>query len=114
MLEEQITKLNSSIIELTAVINLLWESSQATQPATSTTATKRTKVEKKPEPKKEPSSEPEAVTPTELEKMCLIIVRKNPDAKETIRAIIKAHGGDMIKDVPVDKLPELKAALEAL
>lgn len=111
MLEEQITKLNSSVIELTAAINRLWEEGEKRE---SSKPKSEPKKEVKKETKKEPEPVVEAVTPAELEKMCLIIVRKNPDAKETIRAIIKAHGGDMIKDVPVDKLPELKAALEVL
>ena len=115
MLEEQITKLNSSVIELTVAINRLWEEGDKHQSAKTTKTEPKKETKKEPAPKKEPEPKAEgAVSPAELEKMCLVIVRKDPEAKDKIKSVIKAHGGDLVKDVPPERLPDLKAALEAL
>ena len=119
MIEEKIDSLINSVDQLTAVIDRLWQQKgaireMATKPdivpepkaaPVLKEAPKKEKVEKKKEKETTP-------TVKELEQFCLKLVRKQPDIKNKIKAAIKAAGGDLIKDIAAEKLPELKVALE--
>lgn len=100
MLEERINVLIQSIDCLTAVINRLWDQKDGIKGV----------------PAPEISAEPPKVEidPAALENLCLSIVRKNKKKAKNIKATIKKFGGELIKDVPSDKLPELQTALEKL
>jgi len=109
MLEDQLQILNGTIIELIALlkdikepIQKVYENAHAA-PASTEGETKKEET---------PPSSDDAVS--ELHQLCLGLVRKNKENKEKILKIIADHGGKMLKDVPVEKLPSLKIALEKL
>ena len=111
MLEEEIVKLKSAVIELTAVILNLADEGKKAKPKAAEPKTKAA------EPKAEPKAEPQ--TPLNdvrkaLQDLCLTLVRKDPVNKEKVKKIIQKHGGDLIKDVPDEKLFDLQVSLEAL
>jgi len=107
MLEERIAQLNSSIIELIAVISNYGES----KPVSEVPPEIEIEIEAE-EPKSEsPGTE---IDLQDLNKLCLGLVRENPKNKTKIKKIISNFGGELIKDVPVANLADLKIALEAL
>lgn len=110
MLEERITQLNSSIIELTAALINFVEISQLPK-ATTKPKTETKKTETPPEPVPDST---EDVDREKLQDFCLTLVRKDPKNKENIKKVIKEYGGDILKDVSDNNLPALKAALEAI
>lgn len=55
-----------------------------------------------------------AVTREGVRQLCLQVVRKDKAHKPKVKAAIRAAGGEMVDDVPDEKLGELKAAIEAL
>ena len=73
-----------------------------------------------------PVTEPEGIQPVEapapapvtvesLQEFCTALVRKDQGLKSQIKQIIASFdGAKVISKVPTDRLPELKAALEAL
>jgi poly(A) polymerase Pap1 len=76
------------------------------------TLSKDTKKEK---PAEEPAEGPaENVTIGELQSICLKLVRKDKKNKDKIVKIIADHGGELLKDIDESKLPQVKAALEAI
>jgi len=104
-IEERMQSLINSIDQLTAVIDRLWE--------------QRAHIKDESPPETPINSEPaKANEPerneTELQKLCLTIVRKDKNKSKDIKAAIKKYGGELLKDVPTEKLPELKNDLEAL
>ena len=66
--------------------------------------------------KKEKAAEEPAETVTigELQSICLKLVRKDKKNKDKIVKIIADHGGELLKDIDEAKLPQVKAALEAI
>ena len=115
MLEERITQLNSSIIELTAALINFVEISQLPKATTKPkTETKKTETKKKETPPKPVPDSTEDVDREKLQNFCLTLVRKDPKNKENIKKVIKEYGGDVLKDVSDNNLPALKAALEAI
>jgi len=95
MLEEKIDKLIVSIEALTAAVS----------------GTNLTINEEQPASKEEPA---ENVTLDQLQDMCLKLVRKDRKNKEKIVKIIADQGGELLKDIDESKLPQVKAALEAI
>jgi len=65
------------------------------------------------QPVEAPKAEP--ITVEFLQEWCRDMVRKDPDTKNKIKEIIASFdGAKTIGKVPTDRLPDLKAALEAL
>ena len=56
----------------------------------------------------------ENVTLDQLQDICLKLVRKDRKNKEKIVKIIADQGGELLKDIDESKLPQVKAALEAI
>ncbi|MBE0471207.1 MAG: hypothetical protein IBX55_17065 [Methyloprofundus sp.] len=56
----------------------------------------------------------EAVTADAVQTLCMTIVRKDRAKKAKVKEAIAEFGASLVKDVAVDKLPELKARLEAI
>ena len=70
---------------------------------------------KKEKPAEEPAEEPaENVTLDQLQDLCLKLVRKDRKNKEKVIKIIADHGGELLKDIDENKLPQVKAALEVI
>jgi len=117
MLEEKITQLNSSIIELTAVLINFAEISQlpkTTEPKNNKAETAKPKTKKKetpPDPKPDTKKTPDRDA---IQDFCLKLVRLDSKNGAKIKKLIKDHGGELIKDVPDDKLAALKVALEGI
>ena len=95
MLEEKIDKLIVSIEALTAAVS----------------GTNLTINEEQPASKEEPA---ETVTIGELQSICLKLVRQDKKNKDKIVKIIEDLGGELLKDIDESKLPQVKAALEAI
>ena len=55
-----------------------------------------------------------AITADEVQTLCMTIVRKDRTKKTKVKELIAEFGASLVKDVPADKLPELKTKLEAL
>ena len=112
MLEEKIDNLIQSLDLLTAVVDRLWQQKddiRAEPPKTEKPKTEKKKTKKETKPS---NNVPEV---KDLEAMCLDIIREHgPTFKKKIKNTIKAHGGEMVADCPVDNLGTLKVALEAL
>ena len=53
------------------------------------------------------------LTHDEVKDFCLELNRQNPDNKEKIKSIISKFTDGKLMDVPSDKLPDLKAQIEA-
>ena len=111
MLEEKIETLIQSIDVLNVQLQRLFEAKdEIKEPAPKPKA--KAKVEKKAEaPEVERNDK-------QIQDICLKIVRddkKNGTKKAAgIKPLIKKYGGALVKDVPTEKLAELKAALEEL
>ena len=111
MLEERIDVLIQSIDVLNVQLQRLFEAKdEIKEPAPKPKA--KAKVEKKAEaPEVERNDK-------QIQDICLKIVRddkKNGTKKAAgIKPLIKKYGGALVKDVPTEKLAELKAALEEL
>ena len=69
-----------------------------------------------PAPTPAPTAAPTAApTVDDLQALCSAMVRDNPDVKPKIKTLIQSFdGAKTLSKVPTDRLPELKAALEAL
>lgn len=65
-----------------------------------------------PAPTAAPTAAP---TVDDLQTLCSAMVRDNPNIKPKIKTLIQSFdGAKTLSKVPADRLPELKAALEAL
>ena len=103
MIEDKIDKLIAAIETLTETLSkgVKAEDTKKEKPAE--------------EPAEEPGEEPgETVTIGELQSICLKLVRKDKKNKDKIVKIIADHGGELLKDIDEAKLPQVKAALEAI
>jgi len=122
-LELEIQKLTVAVEALTAV--LLKEAVVANAPVAEDPKPV-TKKKEKPTPVEEvvdatPQNEPvevkasSEITEKDLQDLCLQISRSDDRSKsKQVRAVIAQFGGKIIKEIPQDKWPELKARLEAL
>lgn len=116
MLENEIKKLTAAVEALTAAIQA--------QGVTTTEAPKPSAPEPMPaitlqdieQESPEPTVEHDAAPPSrdDLRELCLAIVREDRSKKASVAGAIEKFGGKLLKDVPDDKLAELKVALEAL
>ena len=61
-----------------------------------------------------PSGAEPATTADEVQTLCMTIVRKDRSKKTKVKELIAEFGAALVKDVPADKLPELKSKLEAI
>lgn len=108
MLETEIKDLKNEIRDLRLVINNLFlhlNGGKDTFPQTDEPAKEATPVE-------EPATE--GVTHKELQDLCLAMVRKDRKLKTAIKDALAEYGANVMADVPVDKLAELKGTLEAM
>lgn len=108
MLEEKIEQLTEAVEALTQELK---SGSVGTTVNNATTAT-----ESKPEPADKPATEPADDQPSResIRSLCMSIVRKDKAYKPTVKEAIREVGGEMVDDVPEDKLGELKTKLEAM
>jgi len=107
MLEEEIVKLKSSVIELTAVMlqikNLML-----------TPKEERKKTDVNNEVETDSTTIPEEITLQGLQDLCLGLIRKDPAKNKAIKNIVTSFNAELLKDIHENKWPELKAKLEAL
>lgn len=118
MLEVELQSLKAEVALLREAINSL----TATMIGAAHAALPTTPVT----PVASPATEPEGIQPAEapapspvtvesLQEFCTTLVRKDQGLKSQIKQIIASFdGAKVISKVPSDRLPELKAALEAL
>ena len=112
MLEEKIERLAEAVEALTQAL----ESGSAG--ATVNNAT--TATGGKPEPAEKPATESaeseqdEQPSREAIRSLCMSIVRKDKSYKPNVKEAIREVGGEMVDDVPEDKLAELKGKLEAM
>ena len=115
MLEEKIERLAEAV---EALIQELKSGSVGSAGATVNNATTATKG--KPEPAEKPatgsaeSEQDEQPSRESVRSLCISIVRKDKSYKPNVKEAIREVGGEMVDDVPEDKLGELKAKLEAM
>jgi hypothetical protein len=110
MLEERINVLIQSIDILNVHLQRLWDAKDEIKGEKAPADQPKVKTEPK---ETKPKDKPVAVT--ELEGLCLEIIReKGPKFKKKIKNTIAAHGGTLISDCPEANLGTLKTALEAL
>jgi hypothetical protein len=125
MLEDKLDNLIKSIDILSAAIMDLTVARPTSDPepkaAPEPKAEAKPKAEKKAEAKPKAEAKAEAKgerNDKELQDLCLKIIRddkKNGTKKgKGIKPLIKKYGGELIKDVPTEKLAELRTALEEL
>ena len=124
MLETEIQSLRTEIADLKQAVNSLTATMLGitynflpTAPATEPTGVKISskKVQQPaPEPAPEPASAP-ALTVDDLQALCSELVRADASVKPKIKELIASFdGAKTLSKVPASRLPELKAALEAL
>ena len=112
MLEEKIERLAEAVEALTQELKSGSVGATANNAATGTGG--------KPEPAEEPATESaeseqdEQPNRESIRSLCMSIVRKDKAYKPTIKEAIREVGGEMVDDVPEDKLGELKGKLEAM
>ena len=130
MLETEIQSLRTEIADLKHAVNSLTATMLGitynflpTAPATEPTGVKISskkvqQVEPAPEPEPVPAPEPAAApapTVDDLQALCSELVRKDASIKPKIKELIASFdGAKTLSKVPASRLPELKAALEAL
>ena len=61
-----------------------------------------------------PATPEQSITREEIQSMCLAIVRDDRNKKTAIKKTLSTFGATLVKDVPADKLSDLKTELEAL
>lgn len=114
-LEAKIEKLTNAVESLTerlhsmeALVAIPPSEPQAPNRDDLEQAAKEESAKAKPEQKSEP-----AVTHEQVQQLCLKIVRDDRSKKPTLKQILGEYGASLVQDVPEEKLPELKAKLEA-
>ena len=124
MLETEIQSLRTEIADLKQAVNSLTATMLGitynflpTAPATEPTGVK---ISSKKVQQVEPAPEPEpvpapALTVDDLQALCSELVRADASIKPKIKELIASFdGAKTLSKVPTNRLPELKAALEAL
>lgn len=119
MLETEISQLRAEISQLRESVNGLTATllgvAHAAIPTIINIPTVLEPAPQKPMPVDLPQTEPKEVSVDELQAFCTDACRKDPDLKSKIKAIIATFdGAKTLNKVPAHRLPELKAALEAL
>lgn len=122
MLETEIQSLRTEIADLKQAVNSLTATllgvAHAALPATPVIPEVVTvsTVAPAPEPAPTPTPAPAApLTVDDVQALCSAMVRENESIKPKIKALIQTFdGAKTLSKVPTDRLPELKAALEAL
>lgn len=114
MLETELQALKAEVTLLREAINSL----TATMIGAAHAALPATPVAPPAEPddlQKVEATKPQPITVESLQAFCVDMVRKDPNTKPKIKEIIASFdGAKTIGKVPTDRLPDLKAALEAL
>lgn len=122
MLETEMQALRAEIADLKQAVNSLTATllgvAHAALPATPVIPEVVTvsTVAPAPEPAPTPTPAPAApLTVDDVQALCSAMVRENESIKPKIKALIQTFdGAKTLSKVPSDRLPELKAALEAL
>lgn len=126
MLETEMQALRAEIADLKQAVNSLTATllgvAHAALPATPvipevvTVSTVAPAPETPPTPTPAPVPVPAApLTVDDVQALCSAMVRENESIKPKIKALIQTFdGAKTLSKVPTDRLPELKAALEAL
>lgn len=124
MLEAEIQALRAEIVDLRQAVNSLTATllgvAHATLPATPVIPEVVTvSTVKAPAPAPEtpptPTPAPTPLTVDDVQALCSAMVQTNADIKPRIKALIATFdGAKTLSKVPAHRLPELKAALEAL
>lgn len=114
-LRAEIADLRQAVNGLTATLLGVAHAALPTIPATLEVVTIPTDATPEP-PAPAPTPAPTAApTVDDLQTLCSAMVRDNPDVKPKIKTLIQSFdGAKTLSKVPADRLPELKAALEAL
>lgn len=116
MLETELVALREEVVNLRQVVVMLTTTLSTQIPAApepEATGPKAKKAAAEPTPSPEPT--PAAtVTTDDLSALTKQIVKKHPDRRDAIKETIRAHGAPVLIDIDPARLPELKAALEAL
>ena len=118
MLETELQALKAEVISLREAINSLTATmigaAHAALPVTPVAPVAPPATESEDaQPVEAPKAEP--ITVESLQAFCVDMVRKDPNTKPKIKEIIASFdGAKTIGKVPTDRLPDLKAALEAL
>ena len=115
-LKAEVALLRESINGLTATIIGMAHAALPTTPVQAPVALQKLEVIETSEgiqPVEAPVPAP--VTIESLQEFCTTLVRKDPDLKPKIKALIASFdGAKVISKVPSEQLPQLKTALEAL
>lgn len=122
MLETEMQALRAEIADLKQAVNSLTATllgvAHAALPATPfipevvTVSTVDPAPEMPPTPTPTPAA---SLTVDDVQALCSAMVRENESIKPKIKALIQTFdGAKTLSKVPTDRLPELKAALEAL
>ena len=126
MLEAEIQALRAEIVDLRQAVNSLTATllgvAHATLPATPVipeVVTVSTVEAPAPAPAPEtpptPTPAPAPLTVDDVQALCSAMVQTNADIKPRIKALIATFdGAKTLSKVPAHRLPELKAALEAM
>lgn len=109
MLETEIKELKNEIRDLRLVINNLFLHLNGGSDTMPTQAQSEQAEAEAPQP-----AEPSGPTHEDLQAMCLEMVRNNRSLKTQIKDVIGKYGANVMADVPANKLPDVKAELEAL
>lgn len=120
MLEAEIQALRAEIVDLRQAVNSLTATllgvAHATLPATPVIPEVVTvSTVEAPAPAPEPATAPAPLTVDDVQALCSAMVQTNADIKPRIKALIATFdGAKTLSKVPAHRLPELKAALEAM
>ncbi|MDX1486600.1 MAG: hypothetical protein R3268_00260 [Acidiferrobacterales bacterium] len=118
MLEQKIQDLTAQVETLTKAVEALTGAMQGqVAPSQPQAASEPVAEQPAPEPDPAPSQEATQDGPKreDLQDLCMTIVRSDRSKRGAVKAAIaQFDGAETLKDVPEDKLGELKAALEAL
>lgn len=122
MLETEMQALRAEIADLKQAVNSLTATllgvAHAALPATPVIPEVVTVSTVAPAPETPPPPTPTPAAPLtvdDVQALCSAMVRENESIKPKIKALIQTFdGAKTLSKVPTDRLPELKAALEAL
>lgn len=122
MLETEMQALRAEIADLKQAVNSLTATllgvAHAALPATPIIPEVVTVSTVAPAPETPPPPTPAPAAPLtvdDVQALCSAMVRENESIKPKIKALIQTFdGAKTLSKVPTDRLPELKAALEAL
>lgn len=122
MLETEMQALRAEIADLKQAVNSLTATllgvAHAALPATPVIPEVVTVSTVAPAPETPPTPAPAPAAPLtvdDVQALCSAMVRENESIKPKIKALIQTFdGAKTLSKVPTDRLPELKAALEAL